>query len=465
MIAEVRKDIKKLNMLKTGERVVVGVSGGPDSVALLRVLEILSHEYRLTLIAAHLNHGLREEADKEEQFVRKLCNEMEIKFESKKVDINYLRKKSGKCIEDISREIRYQFLDEVAKRHDAQKIAVGHNLNDQIETVFMNFIRGSGPDGLKGMVPVRDSMYIRPLLGVKRKKILSFLEDRKILYMTDASNEENIYLRNRIRHLLIPQIKAQYNPNLDINLTNMAEIMRLENDYLEKDTDTAITKIMFGSIEDEIRINIPELMQYHEAIQRRVVKEMLQRLTLGQKGIECDHIKAVVELAYRNRPNAHLNLPFGIVARREYDFLIFVQEAKSLKQTSCEQYDFLHYTVTVPGIVNIAKLGRSMKFDFVDSVVWSDTNMPNIVYMDYDTIVGPLIIRTIKPGDRIKPFGMKGTKKIKSYFIDEKIPISRRKMIPLLSDQESVLWIVGMRMSEHVKITKKTINILKVEIV
>jgi tRNA(Ile)-lysidine synthase len=245
----------------------------------------------------------------------------------------------------------------------------------------------------------------------------------------------------------------------------MAEIMRLENDYLEKETDTAISKLIFGAVEDEIRINIPVLVQYHEAIQRRVVKEMLQKLAPDQKGIECDHIKAVVELAYRNRPNAHLNLPFGIVARREYDFLIFVQEAKSLKHTSCEQYDSLHYTATIPGIVNIVELGRTMKFDFLDSLVWLDTNRPNIAYMDYDTIVGPLVIRTMKPGDRIKPLGMKGCKKIKNFFIDEKIPMSRRKMIPLLLDKESVLWIAGMRISERVKITKKTIKILKVEIV
>jgi len=465
MIAEVRKTIKKHNMIKTGERIVVAVSGGPDSVALLKVLEVLSHEYRLTLIAAHLNHGLREEADREEQFVRKLCNEMEITCESKKVNINELRKNSGKCIEDISRDIRYEFLGEVAKRQDAQKIALGHHLNDQSETVFMNFIRGSGPDGLKGMAPVRDSIYIRPLLGVNRKKILSFLEARKIPFMTDMSNMENIYLRNRIRHLLIPQIKAQYNPHLEISLANMAEIMRLENDYLEKDTDAAISKLVFGSAEDEIKINIPELMQYHKAIQCRIVKEILQKLSPDRKGIEYDHIKAVVELAYSNHPSGHLNLPFGIMARREYDSLIVAQESKSLNHTVCEQYDYLHYIVTIPGIVNIAELGRTIKFDFVDSLVWSDTNMPNIAYMDYDTIVGPLIIRTIKPGDRIKPLGMKGTKKIKTYFIDEKIPMSKRKMIPLLLDQDSVLWIAGMRMSERVKITKKTIKILRVEIV
>ena len=241
MIKEVGKTIKKQNMLEAGERVVVAVSGGPDSVALLKVLDMLSREYKLTLIAAHLNHGLRDEADSEEQFVRKLSNEMGITFESKKADIISYRKGSGKCVEDISRDVRYDFLNDVAKRQNAQKIALGHHLNDQVETVLMNFLRGSGPDGLKGMLPVRDSLYIRPLLGVSRKKILSFLESRKISYMTDTSNTESHYLRNRIRHLLIPQLEMQYNPHLYYSLANMAEIMRLENDYIENETDIAMS--------------------------------------------------------------------------------------------------------------------------------------------------------------------------------------------------------------------------------
>ena len=465
MMKEVRKTIKKQNMLEAGERVVVAVSGGPDSVALLKILEMLSREYKLTLIAAHLNHGLRDEADSEEQFVCELSNEMGITFESKKADIISYRKGSGKCVEDISRDVRYDFLNDVAKRQNAQKIALGHHLNDQVETVLMNFLRGSGPDGLKGMLPVRDSLYIRPLLGVSRKKILSFLESRKISYMTDTSNTESHYLRNRIRHLLIPQLEMQYNPHLYYSLANMAEIMRLENDYIENETDIAMSVSFVGVAEDKVKINIPKLLEYHKAIQWRVVKEILQRSTPHSKGIEYAHIKAVMELTYHNRPSGHLNLPYGIVVRREYDSLSIEKEGNFKKNTPCEKFDHLYYEVTIPGTVKIDELERIMKFDFVDYPTGINTNIQNIAYMDYDKIVGPMIIRTTKPGDRIKPLGMRGTKKIKSYFIDEKISITSRKMIPLLLDQESVLWIAGMRMSERVKITKKTINFLRVEIV
>jgi len=254
MINKVKNAIQKHGMLDKGERVIVAVSGGPDSIALLKVLAMISEEYGLTLITAHLNHGLRKEADDEEQFVRRVSREMGITLESKKSDINSLKKGTGRSIEDISREVRYRFLNEAARKHDAHTIALGHNLNDQIETVLMNFLRGSGSEGLKGMLPARDSLYIRPLLGISRREILSFIEFHKIQYVTDASNTESLYLRNRIRHSLIPQLK-KYNQNLEKSLYNMADIMRLDDDYMktvvhtisaEQDqtfTDTSIKKI------------------------------------------------------------------------------------------------------------------------------------------------------------------------------------------------------------------------------
>jgi tRNA(Ile)-lysidine synthase len=465
MIKDVRQTIKKYTMLEAGESVVVAVSGGPDSVALLKVLEIFSGEYSLTLIAAHLNHGLREEADVEEQFVRELSNEMGITCECKKVDVMSFKKGTGKCVEDISRDVRYHFLNDIAKKHHAQKIALGHHLNDQIETVLMNFLRGSGPDGLKGILPSRDSLYIRPLLGVSRKKILSFLESRRISFMTDASNMEELYLRNRIRHVLIPELKKHYNPNLEDNLANMAEIMRLENDYLKTVTDAILSEWDVGVAKDENRINILVLGKYHEAVQRRVVKNILQKSTPHSKGIEYAHVKSVLDLTYSNNPSGSLNLPYGIVVRREYDSLVISRGEKSKNKDVNEKYNHLYYKVTIPGTVNVSEIGKTLRFDFVNHTAGIHTNMQSTVYMDYDMITCPVIIRTAKPGDRIKPLGMKGTKKIKSYFIDEKIPLNSRKRIPLLLDQESVLWIAGMRLSERVKITKKTRNILRVEIV
>ena len=465
MIDKIKKYIEKHRLFETGQRIVVAVSGGSDSIALLKVLEMVSDEYRLTLIAAHLNHGLREEAGYEEQFVRGISNEMMINFECKTVDITSIKKGSGKSTEDISRIVRYQFLNDVAKKYQAQKIALGHHLNDQSETVLINFLRGSGPEGLKGMLPVRDSLYIRPLLGVSRNEILSFLDSHKIPFMNDTSNTEDVFLRNRIRHLLIPELKEKYNPKLEESLNNMAEIMRLEDDYMKMITDNTLSEWDVEPDDDEITIRISELKKYHKAIQRRILKVLLRRSTPNSQGIGYPHIKAVLDFAYRNHPSGYLNLPHNIEVSREYDSLVISGWKEFGKINIGKKSDHLYFEVTLPGSVNVAQLGIIIKFSFVEPPVQIKADENNIVYMDYDRIVLPLIIRTGKPGDRIQPLGMKGTKKIKSFFIDEKIPINKRKIFPLLLDKESVIWIVGMRLSERVKITEKTRQILKVEIV
>ena len=464
MIEKVKNAIKKHRMLNTGECVVVAVSGGPDSVALLKFLALISAEYGLTLIVAHLNHGLRKEADDEEQFVRRISEDMGIAFECRRVDISYLRKGTGKSIEEVSREVRYQFLNDVVRKHHAQKIALGHNLNDQIETVLINFLRGSGPEGLKGMLPGRDTLYIRPLLAVSRKEILSFIESHKMQYVTDVSNMENLFLRNRIRNFLIPQLK-KYNPNLEESLNNMAEIMRMEDDYMKTAARTILSEWNIRPVSDEIRIGVSELKKYHEAIQSQVIKDLLRRLAPNGQGIGYAHIKAVIDLCTSNYPSGQLNLPHNILVRREYDSLITSRGKKSERKIINDKHDKIHYEVTLPGTVHIMELEKTMQFDFVKHPDRIHEVDQNTVFMDFDMIVLPLIIRTAKPGDRIQPLGMKGKKKINSYFIDEKIPLRVRKETLLLLDQESVIWIAGMRLSERVKISDKTRKILKVEIV
>ena len=464
MINKVKNAIQKHGMLDKGERVIVAVSGGPDSIALLKVLAMISEEYGLTLITAHLNHGLRKEADDEEQFVRRVSREMGITLESKKSDINSLKKGTGRSIEDISREVRYRFLNEAARKHDAHTIALGHNLNDQIETVLMNFLRGSGSEGLKGMLPARDSLYIRPLLGISRREILSFIEFHKIQYVTDASNTESLYLRNRIRHSLIPQLK-KYNQNLEKSLYNMAELMRLEGDYMKTVVHTILSEWNIMQARDEVRISISALGKYHEAVQNQVVKELLRKLTPGGQGIGYAHIKAVMDLCFSDHPSGYLDLPHTIVIRRAYDSLIISAGMKSKQRITYEKHDEIHYEVTFPGSVHIVELGKTLRSEFVKNHDGVHTVDQNAVFMDYERIITPVIIRTVKPGDRIQPLGMKGTKKIKSYFIDEKVPLNVRKETLLLLDQESVIWIAGMRLSERVKISDKTRRVLKVEIV
>jgi tRNA(Ile)-lysidine synthase len=465
MIRKINHAIEEYHLLDPGEKVVVAVSGGPDSVALLKVLEMLSSEYGLTLIVAHLNHGLRENAPAEERFVRRLAQDMGLVFESKSVDAGSLRRRTGKGIEDTSREVRYNFLNDVARKHGARKIALGHHSNDQTETVLMNFLRGSGPTGLKGMLPARDSTYIRPLLGVTRIEIISFLERHGLQFVTDASNADQRYLRNRIRHTLMPLLTARYNPKLDESINSMAEIMRMEDDYMGMATANALSSLGVAPADSKFKILICDFLEYHEAMQRRIMKHLLEGLSPNGKGIGFKHIKAALGLFRSDHPGVRVNLPCKIEARREYDTVVISREKAGEEGISIKGCDDLYYEFTPPGTVKMAELGKKMTFELVDGPIDVKTNDRDVVFMDYGRISPPLVIRAVRPGDRMQPLGMKGMKKIKCVMIDGKIPLVHRRKIPLVLDQEAVLWIAGLRLSERVKITEKTRQILKVEFV
>ncbi|MBE9547553.1 MAG: tRNA lysidine(34) synthetase TilS [Proteobacteria bacterium] len=461
MLNKVKETIKKHNMLAMGNRIVVAVSGGPDSVALLKVLSMVSGKYRLSLVAAHLNHGLRgEESNSEERFARELCESMGIAFESKYIDVPSLIKGEKRSPEDVCRDVRYNFFKKVREKYKADKIALGHNLDDQAETVIMKFLRGSGMGGLRGILPMRDGIYIRPLISVTRDEILTFLKKEGMEFVTDSSNVEDIYLRNRIRNRLIPELRENYNPGLEENLDHTADIIRVEDDYIKTAVEDVLTTWGVDRNQDDIRVNIPELVKLHEAIQRRVIKTLLQNCSHQKKGIGYLHVKSVMDLITGGSPNGILNLPFDLEVRREYDLLVI-----SKTKTPVGRNHEFHYTVEIPGTVNIKELGIKATFDLVDSVPTLNFDTDRTVFMDYENISFPLIIRNMKPGDRIQPFGMNGTKKVKSFFIDEKTPKNRRKEIPLLVDQKSVLWIMGMRLSERARITDKTTRVVKAEII
>jgi len=323
MLKRIRKTIADCSLLERGDHLLVAVSGGPDSVALLRAMVALSPEYELRLTAAHLNHGLRgAEAHAEEVFVRSLCAGMGIPCLCKAVDIRALRKGRGMSLEEIGREQRYRFLDETAKTCGASKIATGHHRDDQAETVLINLLRGSGLEGLKGIPPVRDGRIIRPLLHVGRKEILEFLNHQGLTYMTDSSNSSPLFLRNRIRHELIPELALRYNPAVVEALSHTADIIRREDDYLQ-----AVVRQILGQWEivpgaPEIRISLTALLGLHEALQGRLIKYMLGAAALPGHGIGYRHIEAVLGFARRkSRRRASLDLPGLIHVEREGDLL------------------------------------------------------------------------------------------------------------------------------------------------
>ena len=323
MLKKVRKTITDSLLLERGDHLLVAVSGGPDSVALLWTLVLLSLEYELQLTTAHLNHGLRgAEAQAEEAFVHSLCAGMGINCISKTVDIRILQKGRGKSLEEVGREERYRFLDETAQTCGAKKIATGHHRNDQAETVLINLLRGSGLEGLKGIVPVREDRIIRPLLHVGREEILEFLNREGLTYIMDSSNLNPHFLRNRIRHQLIPELTARYNPGIVRGLSQTAEIIRREDDYLQVMVRQILSRWGIVPGEADILLPLKDFIDLHEALQRRVIKCLLGAAALSGNGVGYRHIEAVLALARSSHHRkASLDLPGLIRVEREESVL------------------------------------------------------------------------------------------------------------------------------------------------
>jgi tRNA(Ile)-lysidine synthase len=472
MLKTVRTTIENFAMLERGEHILVAVSGGPDSVALLQALFRLSAEYRLSLTVAHLNHGIRgDEAKREQEFVCNLCAGMGITCICKTVEIHMLQIGSGKSIEEIAREERYRFLHATAETCGARKIATGHHRDDQAETVLINLIRGSGPEGLRGITPVRDGRIIRPLLHVSRGEILEFLNREGLAYVVDNSNLSPMFLRNRIRNELIPELATRYNPRIVEGLCHMAEIIRREDDYMEKTVRQVLHQWGIVPSTAETLLPIAAFQELHEAIQARIIKFTLEAVAPSGNGIGYHHIEAVLAISQSSlRRYVSLDLPWLIRVDREGSVLrirrVYSRQIRRDRRNERTPPSVYSYPVEVPGMVYLNVIGRNISFELIDKPGLQEMkNEPWVAFMDFECISPPLILRNHRSGDKIDPLGMAGMKKVKSYFIDGKIPRLPRSNIPLLVDDRSVIWIAGERISDRVKVTERTKKVLKAEMV
>ena len=455
MIKKVRKTIEKYNLLEKGERVVVALSGGPDSTALLAVLASIARELDLSLVAAHFNHGLRgAESDEDERFCRDLSDKMGLVFCAGKMDQN---NKKGVSPEDFFRRQRYGFLNKVAADSQARKIALGHNLQDQAETVLLNLLRGSGLEGLKGILPKRDGNIIRPLIEISRREIISFLDKSGISYRQDSSNKNRMYLRNQIRTELIPYLQEKYNPKIEENLAQMAEILRTEDEFIRQKADEALQSTFIQRQQNRILLNIAYINKLPEAIRLRIFKTVLEGFSPAKNGFSFIHIKSLDNLSQKRESGKRIVLPLGIEARREYDHLIL----ESKKDRSIQaQYE---YPMNIPGSVFVKERNVTVRVELAakENIDWESSNK---VYLDLDKIQQPVAIRNRRDGDRFQPLGGQGRQKVKKFFIDHKIPCRERDEIMLLVDRLSVIWIENMHLNDRVKITPETKNVLKLEI-
>lgn len=438
VLAKIKRTIARYNLLQKGDKVIVGVSGGPDSLTLLHALVALQNEYNLSLFVAHLNHMFRgEAAAADAEFVRKLADRLGLMSFIAAIDVPKLAA-AGLSSEEAGRKARYEFFERIAQKTAANKIAVGQNLDDQAETVFLRLLRGAGAEGLAGVIPFREDRVIRPLLEVSRREIEAYCAAAALEPRIDATNLQPIYLRNRIRLQLIPLLEREYNPNIRRLLAQTAALLRDENDYL-----TCLTR---RKLQDYAAMRAGKtvlpaarLTGEHPAMQRRLVRECIRQVCGSLRGFTFQHIGAVLDLAAGAASGKRIHLPQGLQVEKEYGDLIF-----AAAQMDTPDVPRRSWPLQIPGSTVIPELGYSFEATYT-RVAAADRWQ---VHFDSDKLRLPLSVRTRRAGDRINLPAGNGTKKIKDVFIEQKVPRRLRNTVPLVTDAaDTIIWVVGCRLA------------------
>jgi tRNA(Ile)-lysidine synthase len=431
-------------------------------MVLLYLLNAYREAFRLSLIVAHLNHGFRpEESEKEAELVQMESERLGFPFEYERFNVKEFQKLSGFSPQDAARKIRFQFFHDLLKKHHAKKIALGHNADDQVETILLRLIRGSGLHGLRGILPLREGKVIRPLLETWRGEIESFAIEKGIHFRLDSSNLKHDYLRNRIRLALIPSIEREYQPNFKKTLLRTSAILREDNDYLERGTEEAYQMIVQEG-RDILSFNFSEYQSLHQAIQWRILRKMMEILCAQGMVVEeweGSDIRQIYQRLRQPPPSFILELSHGVWIEKRYDRV-------ELGRGGVRPFPPFEVELISPGRTTIEELGKGIVIEEVNRVQYrKDKESLTVAFMDYESLHFPLRIRNFRPGDRFCPLGIQGTQKLKEFFIDHKIPRTERPKIPLLISGEKIIWIVGHRIDERVKVTEKTKKVLKVKVV
>ena len=457
MLAKVLHTIHKYNMLLPGERVLVGISGGPDSVTLLHVLKQIRKDMDIEVYAAHVHHGIRGTvADRDAEFVAQLCQQWNVPLFVKRVDVPRLADEWGLTLEEAGRIVRYRFFDEVLRDIRGHKIALGHNRDDQAETILHHILRGAGMQGLQGIRPVRQNKFIRPLIEVSRAEIEEYCHRNGLEFRIDATNHDVAYTRNRIRHELIPYIKQHFNPNIVDALVRMGTIIRDEEEFLQDYCQKEYSRLVEAVDQNQLRIDLKGFLARPIAVRRRVLRMALMAIGGTLDEIGANHVEDVLDMAFSSTTGSMLTLPNGIKVLKDYGSIVVWRGELHSPVPPFE------YPLDIPGSVTIKECGIEV---VAQRVQYEEVSFSSSwrVYIDGDTICGRLWVRNRRQGDRFKPFGMEGTKKLKEYFIDRKVPRKERDCIPLVVDEKNIIWVVGWQIHDDYKVTPMTRNVVQLE--
>ncbi|MFY9268669.1 MAG: tRNA lysidine(34) synthetase TilS [Candidatus Manganitrophaceae bacterium] len=451
--------------IRRGDKFIVAVSGGPDSVCLLYLLKQLSNDLGYSLHVAHLNHGFRPEAAEEAAFVETLCNTWELPVTLSSLPVPQICKERRLSAQEGAREVRYAFLKKIAQEAGAQWIAVGHTADDQAETFLMRLLRGGGSRGLGAIPRMREGKIIRPLLSMTRKEILHLLSEAGVPFRKDPSNEKETYLRNRIRRRLLPLLE-EYTPRIRETLVKEASLLAEENDFLEKHLEEWLPRLGIKVEDKTVRIDLESLQSLHPALQRRALRWGIERLYPGLKGIGFGHIEKIRSTVLPGPTGRRIDLPRRLQATRTDSELVIRKTFEHNPRKIGLEKPFLPNEASFfpsPHPIDLPDWGLRIITSILSQPAGAFS--PCTATFDFDKISLPLSIRGWRQGDRFVPIGMRGKhKKLQDLFVDAKIPKDRRTSIPILTSRIGILWIIGLRTDHRFQVTEKTKQVLAVTI-
>ena len=463
---KVGRCLERYSMISSGDHVIVGVSGGADSVALLHALTALSRDQKFKISVAHLNHSARgEESDADAQFVADLARKLGFEAFIEKQDVPQVRAQLKTSFQEAARITRLAFLKSVMEKCRAHKVALGHTADDQVETVLMNLLRGSGPKGLSGMQPVRDYI-VRPLFDCSREEVERYLQDENIEFRSDSSNFKKDYLRNRIRLDLIPHLEKEYNKNIRKNILQSASILLDEDRFLNELAVKCFDQISSRSWDgDKLGLERAALSSQSSALRNRVIRIAIKKIKGDLRKVTAAHVQAVAHLFLQPKFGKRISLPDDMEAHCDRGTVWFykILDVKGGERINPSMPEDLE--LKIPGESFMRSSQITFKTEVTEPAALDlSTERPVKATFDFDQTGDQIRVRYFHPGDRFLPLGMQGSKKLKKFLIDEKIPQEQRIHIPILTTVTGdIIWVYGLRISDSYRVTPETKRVLIIE--
>ncbi len=466
IINKIRSVIEKYNLITEGDRSLVCVSGGPDSVFLLHCLKDLKKKYKLELSIAHVNHNLRAgESDLEEAFVHKLSLDLRMPFYKCSVPTGLIAAEEKLSIEEAARNLRYNFFSNICHIHKIKKIILAHTKDDQVETIIMRILRGTGIKGLCGM-RFKSRMgklnLVRPLLEIEKQDILRYLEKNKIKYMIDSSNLKTDYFRNKIRLEIIPMLE-HYSPQIKESIFRIGVAAKQADDILQEKVKRIFSKIVTVKQKKAFYVDKQLFLKLPLVLRSGIIRKIISDLKGDLNGMDFKHVQIIDDFICKiDSKGKHLDLPRAVFVEKSRKFVCFQDKNKK----SARSFKMIHRMLYLDKELKIPELNLSLKAAKVKKAKVEKhlkNHSANVEYFDLDKMDFPLDVRLRKAGDLFHPLGGKGRKKLKKFFIDQKIEDEQKDCTVLVVSSGIIAWVIGMRLGDPFKVTKKTKQILKIQ--